>query len=79
VHSPGHPVYGEKLPNGDYRVDGSITHGKGSPENPSMDLGTTDSQGKPQRYIPHEPIVVPDSSVSNPIPGSSQQLEQPQV
>jgi hypothetical protein len=79
AYSLGHPVYGEELPNGDYRVDGSLTHGKGSPSHPSHELGTKDSQGKAQRYIPHEPVVVPDSSVSSSIAGSEKALEHPQV
>jgi hypothetical protein len=79
AYSPGHPVYGEELPNGDYRIDGSLTHGSGSKDHPSHELGTTDAKGKPQRYIPHEPVEIPKGDLTASIPGSSQQLEHPQV
>jgi hypothetical protein len=79
AYSPGHPVYGEELPNGQYKVEGSLTHGKGSKEHPSHELGTRDAQGKAQRYIPHEPVTVPTGDLTPPIFGSEKTLEHPQV
>jgi hypothetical protein len=64
---------------GDYKVEGSLTHGKGSPEHPSHGLGTKDSNGKEERYIPHEPVEIPKGDLMPPIPGSSHKLEQPHV
>lgn len=84
-HSPGHPVYGEMQPNDEYHAEGSLTKGAGSNQNPSKPLllqpiDPRVNKKEPQNHIPfEEPIVLPPGSISNPIPGSQQALEAPEV
>lgn len=81
--SPGHPVIGEEEGNS-YRVDGAITHGKGSIENPSHPLSPTgiSPDGRPVNFIPVGdgiPKKFPLASFSSPIPNSEPFCEDKEV
>ena len=84
---PGHPVYGEEKPSGDFVAEGALTKGQGSPENPSLPLlpdpiDNNLPKGTPQNHIPfgrHSKIIIPPGGTHGPLPGSQQKLEDPKI
>lgn len=83
-YSPGHPIYGEES-NDEYVVEGSLTRGKGSVENPSepllpVPIDSRSQKNGPQNHIPlSKPYKIPVGKTYPPIPGSEQKLQDPKV
>lgn len=81
AYSPGHPVYGTPDGKGGYTVEGSLTRGRGTSQNPSEYLDPEPiDPNKPQRVIPFpKNIHLPEKYLKKPIPNSEQYLEKQSV
>ena len=81
AYSPGHPVYGTPDGKGVYTVEGSLTRGRGTSQNPSEYLDPEPiDPNKPQRVIPFpKNIHLPEKYLKKPIPNSEQYLEKQSV
>jgi len=84
--SPGHPLVGELLPDGTYRIDGYLTHGS-SPNTKynlfnliPFTINPKSSKQGPQTFVAFDkPVFINPSFVKKPIQGSTAILENPPV
>lgn len=84
AYSPGHPLVGEVDPNDNknYRVDGSLTHGKGTVDHPSsaISLQGIPPDNEPTNFVPlpEGSVLVPLTLLHNPILNLTNFLEKPE-
>ena len=84
---PGHPVYKEEKPSGDFVAEGALTKDQGPPENPSLPLlpdpiNNNLPKGMWFWGVPfgkNSKIIIPPGGTHGPIPGSQQKREDPKI